>query len=133
MVGSSVLVSLGSVFYPLFKFLLPPAQSEQHSDTVAAEATELKPGSAKVFRFGNRPALLIRDKDGSYRAVSAVCSHLNCTVQYLEREQVIWCACHNGTFDLQGRVVSGPPPKPLEAFAARVRGKDVVVTREKAG
>jgi Rieske Fe-S protein len=56
---------------------------------------------------------------------------LNCTVQYRNREHDIWCACHNGVYDLKGAVVSGPPPRPLEQFAVHVRGQEIVVTRER--
>ncbi len=129
LVGSSALASLGSILYPLFKFLLPPAGGELDSDTVAARVDELAPSAAKIFRFGNHPAILVRLSDGSYRAFSAVCTHLNCTVQYRQRERDIWCACHNGVYNLQGGNVSGPPPRPLEQYEVHVRGQEVVVAR----
>jgi cytochrome b6-f complex iron-sulfur subunit len=69
-------------------------------------------------------------QDNDWRALSAVCTHLNCTVQYQEKSQSIWCACHNGLYDLNGKVVSGPPPRPLEQFAVHVRGEDVVISKE---
>ncbi len=129
LVGSGVAASLVSVLYPIFKFLLPPRAGELDADAVAAHADELAPNSAKIFRFGNRPGILIRQADGSYRALSAVCTHLNCTVQYRTGEHDIWCACHNGVYDLQGRNVSGPPPRPLEEFQVHVRGQEIVVSR----
>jgi Rieske Fe-S protein len=99
---------------------------------VAAKARDLPPGVGKVFRFAGRPALVLRTREGELRAFSAVCTHLQCTVQYRPDLDLIWCACHNGRFDLTGRNVAGPPPRPLEQFAAAVRGEDVVVTRAKA-
>jgi Rieske Fe-S protein len=59
-----------------------------------------------------------------------VCTDLNCTVQYREDLHQIWCACHNGLYDLAGRNVSGPPPRPLESFEVHVQGEDVVVSRK---
>ncbi len=130
LLGSSLLASLAAIFYPILKFVLPPKTGELDTDTVvAAQADELAPNSAKIFRFGNRPGLLVRLADGSYRAFSAVCTHLNCTVQFRARQHDIWCACHNGIYDLQGQVVSGPPPRPLEHYQVHVRGEDVVVAR----
>jgi cytochrome b6-f complex iron-sulfur subunit len=130
LLGSSFLASIAAVFYPVFKFVLPPRTGELDTNTVvAAKVDELTPNSSKIFRFGNRPGLLVRLADGGYRAFSAVCTHLNCTVQYRPREHDIWCACHNGTYDLQGRNVSGPPPRPLEEYTVHVRGEDVVVAR----
>ncbi|MDP2471857.1 MAG: Rieske 2Fe-2S domain-containing protein, partial [Candidatus Palauibacterales bacterium] len=60
---------------------------------------------------------------------SAVCTHLSCTVQYREDLRQIWCACHNGHFDLNGRNVQGPPPRPLDAFDVNVRGDEIVVSK----
>lgn len=130
LLGSSVLASLASVIYPVLKFVLPPATAEIDSDTVvAARADELAPNSAKIFRFGSKPGLLIRLAGGDYRALSAICTHLNCTVQYRPREKDVWCACHNGVYDVQGRNLSGPPPRPLEEYEVHVRGGEVVVAR----
>ena len=123
------MASLVSFVYPILRFVLPPQSGELDADTVAAKENELAVNSAKVFRMGNRPGILVRMADGNYRALSAVCTHLNCTVQYRQREHDIWCACHNGVYNLQGAVVSGPPPKPLEKFEVHMRGQDVVVTR----
>jgi Rieske Fe-S protein len=133
LVGTGVAASLVSIFYPVLKFILPPVAEELDSDTVAAKVGELTPNAAKIFRFGNRPGLLVCQPDGSFAAFSAVCTHLNCTVQYRSREHDIWCACHNGVYNLQGGNVSGPPPRPLEQFAVHVRGKDVVVSRKARG
>lgn len=130
LLGSSVLASLASVLYPILKFVLPPKTGELDTDSVvAARADELAPDAAKIFRFGNRPGLLIRLPDGAYRGFSATCTHLNCTVQFRAREHDIWCACHNGIYDLQGRNLSGPPPRPLEEYDVHVRGEEIVVAR----
>ncbi len=130
LLGSSVAASVVSVLYPILQFVLPPRTAELDADTVvAAKADELGLNAAKIFRFGNRPGLLVRSADGSYRAFSAICTHLNCTVQYRNRESDIWCACHNGVYDLQGRNVSGPPPRPLEVYDVHVRGEEIVVAR----
>ena len=97
----------------------------------AGKIGELKPNSAKIFRFGSRPGLLIRNTDGSYRALSATCTHLGCIVQYRGDLLEIWCACHNGLYDLNGRNISGPPPRPLEVYEVHLRGDDVVVSRKR--
>lgn len=125
-----VAASLGSFFYPVIRFLNPPNIAEAAVDEVmAGKTTDLKANSGKVIKFGNKPALLVRSSETEWKAFSAVCTHLNCTVQYQESSSQIWCACHNGMYDLNGRVVSGPPPKPLEEYAVRVRGDEVVISR----
>jgi Rieske Fe-S protein len=71
----------------------------------------------------------VRTQEGRYRAYSATCTHLNCTVQYRGDIKQIWCACHNGIYDLNGKNVSGPPPRPLDEYAVNVSGGEIVVTR----
>src|SRR5215471_12033915 len=121
LMGSGIVASLVSFIYPILKFVLPPRTTEADSDMVVAKVNELPPNSAKLFPFGERPAILIRKSDGSYVALTAVCTHLNCTVQYRAGEHDIWCACHNGVYSLQGHNVSGPPPRPLEEFEVHMR------------
>jgi cytochrome b6-f complex iron-sulfur subunit len=128
--GGGLVASFVSFLYPALRYIIPPPVPESTSrSVVAAKAGELKRNTAKVFKFGSKPALLVRSVDGAYRAFSAVCTHLNCTVQYRPDLNEIWCACHNGLYDLEGRNVSGPPPRPLEVFEVHVQGEDVVVTR----
>jgi len=128
--GTTLGATVVSIVYPIIEFLIPPALSEAPQNSVtAATAAELQPNKAKIFKFGTRPGILIRTKDGEWRAFSAVCTHLNCTVQYREDQEHIWCACHAGHFDLNGINVAGPPPRPLEQYAVNLSGDDVVVSK----
>ena len=92
---------------------------------------ELKPNSGKVFKFGSAPAIVVRTPGGELRAFSAVCTHLNCTVQYRDDLQRIWCACHNGHYDLNGINIEGPPPRPLEEYVVNTKGDQLVVTKDR--
>lgn len=132
LLGGGLLASFGSFLYPVLRYLVPPPVAELGGDqVVACKNGELKPNSYKIFRFGSGPGLLIRDSDGSYRALSATCTHLGCIVQYRGDLQEIWCACHNGLYDLNGRNISGPPPRPLEAYEVHLQGDEVVVSRKR--
>ncbi|MBI2094441.1 MAG: Rieske 2Fe-2S domain-containing protein [Candidatus Omnitrophica bacterium] len=125
------LALFGATLYPLARYLYPPRRGESSvSNVAAAKVGELMPNTAKVFRFGNRPGILIHTPKGEYKAFSAVCTHLNCTVQYNEEASIIWCACHNGKFDLNGGVISGPPPRPLEAYQVNLRGDEIIVAKQ---
>jgi len=120
------------VLYPVARYLVPPKAPEAATRRViAARKDELKPGSFKTFPFGAQPGVLMRLRDGSYRAFTAVCTHLACTVQYRDSDQVLWCACHDGVYDLEGRNVSGPPPRPLERYDVHEIGDEIVVERAK--
>ncbi len=131
LLGGSLAGLFGILAYPILRFVMPPPSGdEETSSVVAAKARDLPPGTGKIFRFGSRPAIVVRTQGGELRAFSAVCTHLQCTVQYREDLQHIWCACHNGHFDpVSGKNIGGPPPRPLEAYAVNVRGEKVVVSR----
>ena len=128
--GTSLGAMCASVLYPVVRYISPPDVPEaQTSRVVAARDGELKPNEGRLFRFGSQPGLLIRTEDGEYRAYAATCTHLNCTVQFRGDLQQIWCACHNGFYDMNGVNVSGPPPRPLEEYAVHVANDEVIVTR----
>jgi cytochrome b6-f complex iron-sulfur subunit len=125
----SLLSFLGAVLYPVLRFMTPPRVAESAAaSVVAAKVGEVAANSGKIFRFGTRPGILVRTTSGDWRAFSAVCTHLQCTVQFRADVEQIWCACHNGYFDLTGRNVSGPPPRPLEEYSVTVKGEDVIVS-----
>jgi len=122
---------LVSVTYPLSRYLTPPdvEESTAHTVTLGLKPQEVKPNSGQIFRFGSQAGILIKDTNGELKAFSAVCTHLACIVQYRSDINQIWCACHNGHFDLNGRNVEGPPPKPLEQFVVNARAEQIVVSK----
>jgi Rieske Fe-S protein len=129
--GTAVGAFLLSVLYPVSRYLVPPEVGESTATTVklTVKPADVKPNSGVIFKFGSRPGILLRTPSGELRAFSAVCTHLNCTVQYRSDLTQIWCACHNGHYDLNGKNVAGPPPRPLDAFAVNVRGDQIVVSK----
>lgn len=130
LLGTGFASTVIAVVYPVWRYLIPPQSGEPATQSVvAAQAAQVKANSGVVFKFGSKPGLLVRAPDGTLHAYNAVCTHLECTVQYKSDTSQIWCACHNGMYDLEGNVVSGPPPRPLERLAVNLRGEDVVVSR----
>jgi Rieske Fe-S protein len=129
--GTSVGGFLAAVLYPVTKYLIPPEVIESTVNTVTLPFSTADVGrnTGLIFKFGNQPGLLVRLESGEFRAFSARCTHLDCTVQYRDDLREIWCACHNGHFDLSGRNTSGPPPEPLPAYDVRLRGDQIVVTK----
>lgn len=129
-IGISGAALASSVLLPMLKYITPPKGSDiDVSKVTAAKVGELAKNSAKIFRFGNKPAILVNTPQGILKAFSAVCPHLNCTVQYSQAASHIWCACHNGTFDLNGKVISGPPPRPLEEYKVSIVGEDIIASK----
>jgi cytochrome b6-f complex iron-sulfur subunit len=129
--GGSLVGTLSSLLYPVIRYLIPPRQAEAVAKKIAAaKVGELAPNSAKLFKFGSSPALLINTAEGQLRAFSAVCTHLTCTVSYESDTSTLYCPCHNGRFDLAGNVISGPPPRPLETYEIEVVSGDILVSKK---
>ena len=122
----------GAVLYPVARYLAPPALPESAALSASAgSAQTLLPNSGRVVPFGARPAIVIRTAAGDLRAFAATCTHLDCTVQYRPDLQRIWCACHDGQYDISGRNVAGPPPEPLEAYDVNVIGDEIAIARRR--
>ncbi len=139
LLGAGVGALGAATIYPIIRYILPPPASESGTSSVsAAKVGELQPNQGKIFKFGNLPAILVLKQGGdpksalSYVAFTAVCTHLNCTVQYRAEGGDIWCACHNGHYDLNGNVISGPPPAPLTQYDVSIKGEDIFVSAKGA-
>jgi cytochrome b6-f complex iron-sulfur subunit len=129
--GGGLLAWLAAVLYPIMAFLKPPKQAEVEVTSVkAGKVSAMEKDSGAIVRFGNKPVILLRTANGEFRAFSATCTHLDCTVQYRKDMGLIWCACHNGRYDLNGRNVAGPPPRPLDEYRVVVQGDDISISKK---
>ena len=134
LLGSSIGGFALLVAYPVFRYWIPPElpESAVNSVTVPFPASEMGPNQGRIFKFGSKPAMLVRTPEGEFKAFSARCTHLDCTVQFKTDTEQVWCACHNGIYDIEGRNISGPPPKPLERFEVVIKGDKIFVRRGEA-
>lgn len=131
LLGTGFIAWLGALFFPVFKYLEPPEVEEVKVSNVKVGAVDdMEKDSGKIIKFGNKPVIVIRKKNGDYVAFSAVCTHLDCIVQFRKDYNQIYCACHNGRYDLNGRVASGPPPAPLQQYAVTIKDSEVIVYQE---
>ena len=130
LLGTSVGGFAASIFYPVVRYIIPPETPESavNSVTLAFGVGDVPSNTGRIFKFGSRAGLLVKTPSGELRAFSARCTHLDCIVQFREDLGHIWCACHNGHFDLNGRNIEGPPPEPLQAFDVNLRGDQIVVS-----
>jgi Rieske Fe-S protein len=130
LLGFSASALAAAIVYPIARYVSPPRIPEAATNRVlAAKVSEMAKEGWKVFPFGSEAAILIQSAPGEYRAFSATCTHLECTVQFDKPSKRIWCACHSGWYDLEGRNVAGPPPKPLMPYTTQVVGDDIFVAR----
>ncbi len=129
--GTSAGGLLVAILYPAARYVVPPPSGESAASSVTLpfKPADVSPNSSQIFKFGSRPGILIRLASGEFRAFSAACTHLGCIVQHRPDIGHIWCACHNGHFDLNGLNIEGPPPTPLESYTVNVRGDQIVVSK----
>lgn len=124
--GSAAGAFLASVLYPVLRFVSPPLMPEAAVAEVeagSADDPDLVEKGFKIVRFGEEPVIVVRVSDTEYRAFAATCTHLDCIVEYRPDRQALWCNCHNGQYDLTGRNVAGPPPRPLAAYKVNLVAK----------
>jgi len=132
--GGGIVAILGSIVYPAFRFITPPPSREANVSQLKLPFKradiEADPKKAKTFKFGRTMGIIVVTGTGELRAMAASCTHLDCTVQHRPDLGIIWCACHNGRYDLDGNNISGPPPRPLERYAVNEVGEDIFVAKE---
>lgn len=115
-----------SFFYPLVRFLAPHVRKTDVKKIVLNK-NEIPAGESKSFVFYDTPAIVINRHNRGFIALSKVCTHLGCLLEYDRNRKGLFCPCHAGVYDLEGNVVSGPPPRPLTRFPLSVEGDNIIV------
>lgn len=119
-------LAAAAVGWPVFRYLSPGSSREAAGKVVIPEK-EIAEGEAKFFEYAGSSAVLVRKKGGSLVALSAVCTHLGCIVQWQKDKQDFLCPCHAGHYSADGIVTAGPPPKPLPKIPFSVAGGNITV------
>jgi cytochrome b6-f complex iron-sulfur subunit len=122
--GALGALGIGFLAYGGYRFLAPGAGG---GEPVEIPVSEISAGGTAFFLHGGAPGILLRSEEGTFRAFSLVCTHLACTVTWNAEKKEFYCPCHDGFFDSEGKVLSGPPPSPLERLRVEVKGEKVVV------
>ena len=131
--GASVLGWLASIAYPVIRYLKPLPQSGPTGPThlTREETAKLEQNKFVIIPVSGQRVIVLQSAD-QLLAFSAKCTHEGCTVTYQPAQSVIWCPCHDGRFDLTGRVLSGPPPQPLLKYVAlRQPDGGIVISEER--
>ena len=130
--GLGAIWGVGSL-YPVYKFLAPKPAAAIFDDEGKAAVEKVSPGdvaapnTGKNGGYGNRGLVIYRNAEGKLRAFDSKCTHAGCTVAY--KGDTFYCACHGGTYDLDGKNIAGPPPKPLEELGVFERDGVLYVTK----
>jgi cytochrome b6-f complex iron-sulfur subunit len=110
--GGIVAGFAASVFWPVYRYLAPRSGNDAAAKVVIP-GKDVPEGEAKFFEFAGESAVLVRKRGGELVALSAVCTHLGCVVQWEKYKQDFLCPCHAGHYNADGIVTAGPPPRPL--------------------
>lgn len=123
LLGSSAVMALSAVIYPVFKFITPPETAEANLSQLKLSFTRADIDSeaqkAKYFKYGKTLGIIFINEKNQLRAMDATCTHLDCTVQHRPDLGILWCSCHNGRYGLDGTNISGPPPRPLNSYVVK--------------
>ncbi|MEI8032795.1 MAG: Rieske 2Fe-2S domain-containing protein [Chlorobiaceae bacterium] len=123
-IGAVVAVS---GLYPVVKYLTPPVKVVKSvNELVVGKASEVPENSGKIYPF-NEDKVLVVNSGGKLTACSAVCTHLGCLVHWDSKGNEIACPCHGAKYKQTGEIISGPQPRPLKVYKARVDGDNLVV------
>jgi Rieske Fe-S protein len=142
-----VIAALGTIMgavigLPAISYMLSPAFKKQVTDVwVSAGPLENYPvGVPTLFSFTRTKingwektvnsfgVYIYRPTEEEILALSNVCTHLSCRVTWREDVEYYFCPCHDGRFDINGQVISGPPPKPLYSYETKVE-EDILYMR----
>ncbi len=119
-------LGMGGLAARFLQYLYPVVPPEEVVE-IPAGRRELVPAGGGVVLSLPTGQLALVDAGGELRAFSAVCTHLGCIVRWQSEMEHLYCACHGGMFDRAGRVVGGPPPRPLPQYPVEIREGQVFV------
>ena len=109
-------------------YLGAPDRNEGGSRQVRIGAlNEMRIGEGQLVRHGVTPFWVVRTNETTVVALSAVCTHVRCILNYDRDKRLLTCPCHDGHFDLKGEVLSGPPPRALPVLEVSMRAGEVYV------
>ena len=122
---------VGPGAYALFRHKLVSSASGDLLGVEIGKESDWKVGSGRIVRFGVEKVMVARTSDGKLHALSAECTHMGCSIRFIEEsgKSEFACNCHDSRFDLDGKNISGPAPKPLGRYSLEKSG-DVLVLRK---
>ena len=121
--AAAVLSGFAGIRYiwPTEKTAGPPGE-----DKVSFPVADLHEGGMKKILIGGKPVGIIKSSEKLY-ALSLICTHLGCIVNWHPEQNRLICPCQPAKYDLNGAVVAGPPPRPLPSYEVKVTGDKIVV------
>jgi len=127
------IVAIGECIAVVITFLRPVKTGAKSGESgmiiEAGPVASFPPHSVTAFVRGK--FYLCRLEDGGFLAVSRKCTHLGCTVPWLDKEKRFFCPCHGSAFDIRGEVISPPAPRALDIYKVFIENNIVKVDTDK--
>lgn len=127
------LVALAELVAIVFAFLRSNKSKAREADSdamvTAGVVNKFEVNSVTAFVRGR--FYLARLEDGGFLALSRKCTHLGCTVPWVEKEMKFACPCHASAFDITGEVINSPAPRPLDIYPIFIENNIVKVDTSK--
>jgi cytochrome b6-f complex iron-sulfur subunit len=120
-------VTFFSFVFSLLKYLAAFPGPAHAPGKLTFRKDEVPLNEAKSVVLNNIPVLIINRPEKGWIALSRVCTHLGCLIDYHRGRQQLVCPCHAGVYSLDGAVVSGPPPKPLTSIPLKIEGDSIIL------
>lgn len=128
-VGGVGAIVAATTLYPVVKYIIPPTKEiKMVNELNVGKISEVPDGGAKIFQF-NEDKVIVTNVGGALTAVSAVCTHLGCLVTWKADIKEYFCPCHGAKYKQTGEIISGPQPKPLKLYKAKIDGDNIVVSK----
>lgn len=125
-VAGAAAAAAAAAAYPVFQYLAPRS-GQGGAEKVVFAVADIPEGEAKFFEYAGSSAVVVKAKTGDYVALTAVCTHLGCIVQWEKDKQDFLCPCHAGTYAPDGTVTGGPPPRPLAKIPVAVADGKITI------
>lgn len=132
--GLTGALAAAGLIAPIVRYAFPKVKAQVSPRLRVATKAQLTPLEQVVdFEYQETPCTLLQLEDGSYKALSRVCTHLGCIIKWQPKEARFFCPCHAGIFSPTGQVLGGPPPRPLPTLKVAVVGDEIWVEGWQSG
>ena len=116
------------IIYIIMNYIIPPKLKEKIFQVLnVGKITDVPENSAKIVKFNKIPIVLVHTSENQLKAFSAVCTHLGCIIEYHEDEKRFHCNCHGSIFDINGKNIGGPAPKPLIPYRVELKENNIMI------
>jgi len=126
---------------PAIAFILGPALAREKNETWTrlGSINKVELGTPTLFKINIKrntgwlveeekiAIYVLTDNGRDFIAMSNICTHLGCRVRWIADPETFLRPCHNGVFDREGKVISGPPPRPLDRYEVKIENNQLLI------